>query len=331
VQLVGTLTNERDYADITGLIPSFSGELEFLRHRAIDSLVLYFSPATNSLQINPFAILLTATGMLLAALIIARTRGSWGAKDGNASIGTATLFVILAIQLGAFLIWVVAPYSHIRTFQANTKYLAGTNFQADRQTCKANWMYVLALRDGTDLQKDAALRVKQSLGFQAAGFLSSDDLMQEVELEDGARVEEDPNTMWTADSSIKISSPSDRDVKATALSRSLTVLPGTSYLLSGWTKQLNIYGTGKAVVSIYEDDGKFTNKRTSDIRSVDETSGWQPFWSTITTLPTTQRVIIKLSLWQTFGTVWISDVHFNRLDSQFNLPTNMLPVCDLKE
>ncbi len=331
VQVVGTLTNERDYFDITGLLPSFAGELEFLRYRALDSLVLYLTPGTATLQVNPFAILLAVAGTLLAALIVARLTSSWESKDGNSSIGTATLFAVLAIELGAFVIWVVAPYSRILTSQANTKYLAGNLFQVDRQTCKANRMYILALRGGTDFQKDAALRVKQGLGFQDTGFLSSTDLMQDVELEDGAQIEEDPNVTWTVDSSVKISTPWNRDFTATALSRSLPVRPNTIYMLSGWTKQLNVYGTGDAVVSIYEDDGTFTNKRTIDIRTVDETSGWQPFWGTITTLPTTQRVIIKLALWQTFGTIWISNVHFNQLDSQSILPPNILPICDLKE
>ncbi len=331
VQSIGVFTNSRDEYDITNVGPTLANQWEFLRHRALDSMFVYLSPAGFPVRINPFGVLLIVLLVLLGIWIALMFRRDALIAPGSLRHGLAALALILAVEAAGFTIWVVAPYSRVLASQANTKFVAANRFLSDRQVCKANRMYLLALNRETDFQKDAALRVNQALGFLDAGSLSPNDLMRDIESENGSQVEEGETITWTGDTTVKVSATLDTDTTVTAVSRSISVQPNTVYRLSGWTKLLNVYGTGYAAISIYEDDGSFAKSRTTDIASKYQTIGWQPFWGTITTKATTRRLIIRMGLWRTFGTIWIGDVHLNQLDSQPNTSPHTFPFCDLKE
>ncbi len=101
--------------------------------------------------------------------------------------------------------------------------------------------------------------------------------------------------------------------------------PNTAYELSGWMKTEDIYGAGYGVVTLYEDDGNWGSGRTTDLTSLDETHGWQPFGNGITTLATTKRVIIKASLWKSFGTVWVDGLVLRPAIPP--LPAGATPPC----
>lgn len=331
VQSIGVLTNSRNEYDITNVGPTLANQWEFLRHRALDSMLVYLSPTGFPVRINPFGVLLIVLLALLGIWIAQLFRRDALIAPSSRRYGFAALALVLAVEAAGFTVWVVSPYSRVVVSQANTKFVAANRFLSDGQVCKANHMYLLALSGETDFQRDAALRVNQALGFRQAGVLFPGDLMRDIEFEDGSRVEESEAVPWTGEGTVKVSAPLEKDTTATAVSRSIPVQPKTIYRLSGWVKLLNVYGTGFAAISIYEDEGNFSESRTTDIRTAYQTSGWQPFSGAITTKMTTRRLILRMGLWKTFGTVWIGDVHLNQLDSQPNTPPNTFPFCDLKE
>lgn len=331
VQGIGVFTNSRDESDITNIGPTLANQWEFLRYRALDSMLVYLSPTGFPVRINPFGVLLIVLAVLLGIWIALQFRHDSQSVHHSPRRGLAALAFVLALELAGFTVWVVAPYSRVLVSQANTKFVAANQFLADRQVCKANHMYLLALGGETDFQKDTALRVNRALGFQEAGALFPGDLMRDIEVEDGAQIEEGEVVPWTGEGTVKVSAPLENDTTVTAVSRSIIVQPHTIYRLSGWTKLLNVYGTGYAAISIFEDDGNFTGNRNTDIRGGYQSSGWQPFWGTITTKSTTRRLIIRMGLWKAFGTIWIGDVHLNQSSSESSMPYSTFPFCDLKE
>lgn len=331
IQIVGVSVDDRGFLDITGEGITPINAINFVQHGAIESLLVYLSPTNFPIEVNCFGLLLIALIIFFGIWLILQTGRDDKRQLSSFRHGFATLALALAITFAGFMFWVILPYSDTLSSQANTKYVAGNNFLKDGESCKANQMYLLALQGGTDFEKDATLRLNQALAVGDKNVLSADDLMEEIEVENGAQVEEDATVTLSGNGSIKISATVKRDVTVTTISRSLPVEPSSVYRLSGWTKLLNVYGSGYAVVTIYEDDGNWRKSRSTDIKTVDQTVGWQPFWGTITTLPTTRRLILKMGLWKTFGTVWIDDVRLEQLDPRATMALDPFPRCKSRE
>jgi hypothetical protein len=307
VQVVGAFGNDRDYLDITGQGPYFVGHLHFLLHGALDSLLIYLSPTGMPIQINPYGVVLILFAGVLGAWSIWFMRQSevvasstrWGWMLGVAVIG---------IELAAFVVWVVAPYSQVASARANTKYVAATTFLADGRTCEATKMFTLALDRNTTFSRQAVAWVEQLAPRATGTAISANDLMtDEDRIGDGVMSKDSENTI-SGDGAFKASTSTGQDVIERGLSYAISVEPNTRYELSGWIKTENIYGSGYGVVTVHEDNGAWNNARGTDMTSLSETRGWQPFHKTFTTLPTTRRLFVAAGLWKTFGTVWVDDV-----------------------
>ena len=122
-------------------------------------------------------------------------------------------------------------------------------------------------------------------------------------------------------------SPAGKDVSAATTSWPVGAKPNMEYELSGWIQGDALYGKGYGVVTLYEDDGDWGSRRSTDISFLDETSGWKLFRKRITTLPTTKRFFINLGLFQTYGTLWIDGIELVQVDSRAAQSPSLAPPC----
>lgn len=308
VQILGAFSSDREYLDITDKWTSIANQIDFLRFGALDSLMIYLSPEAFPFRINPFAVVLMIVAGMSSWLLVQMIQRD--AIVPASSRGIALAGIGVAVLLGGFIVWVVAPYPRVLIARGNTYYIAANNLSAGNRYCESGRMYLRALDIGTTYQREAITRYEELYPRERAGGLSADDLMAQIELSDGAIITRDQTTALTPEGALKISIAPTKDITATAISTPIAARANAVYEISGWIRTLGIYGSRYAAVTLYEDDGNWRNPRTMDIRTTDETHGWQAFRATLTTLPTTQRVFIKTSLWNTFGTVWVDDVRF---------------------
>lgn len=325
IQVVGALVSDRDYLDIVGAPSALMGQLDFLSHGVFDSLVVYLIPAGIPVRINPYAIVL---------IVIVVGLGIWLANWMRAqefSVPRARawrgLALVLGIELLAFGVWVVAPYSQVLTARADTKFVAANTFLADGRTCEATKLYGIALSRGTAQAAPAVARIEHVASRpQGIGF-SANDLLTDEERSGDAVLSRDAETSISDDGAFKASTAGQQDVIARGLSYSIPAKPNQMYQVSGWVKSENIYGTGYGVVTVFEDNGLWEKSRVTDMVNVDETSGWQFFRKTFTTLPTTRRFIIAAGLWKTFGTVWVDGVQLAETSASNPASPNLASVC----
>lgn len=324
VQVLGVFTSSRDHLDIIGYGPTILNQIIFLQHGALDSLLITLTP----LRINSFAVILLVTVVLLGVRIVAEiTSEVEFASHRRENVLISSLMAI--VEVFGFLTWVVAPYPRVLADRANTKYGAADRFLAEGNSCVANALYLKALNGGTDFPLQAAARVNASLGLNQGEEISADDLIASVEAESGTSAEFDAQVRLAGAGTIKISAPTERESTITILSQDQVVSPGRSYRVSGWARLLDVYGAGNMFVTIYEDDGSYRRTRATDISAKYQTAAWQPFWGTITTLPTTRRLILKIGLWKTFGTVWVGDVYLAPAEPSTDTADGVPPPCSL--
>lgn len=313
VQIVGVMSSDRDYLDTTGQGTFLAGQVDFLRHSAFESLLVHLPTAEGTLQINPLGFLLLATAGLLGLFLFWKRRMEGDPVRSWPAAGWALMSLVLVIQSAAFLAWVVAPYSAVLAAKADDKYLAGNAFLADGRICEAGAMYLMAMERGTRFQNETRVRLLELLPHAQGKAIPTDDLLDKVESSSDATVGKDERVSLKGVPSLRIHSTSGEDVKATATSQPVQVLPNTTYEFFGWMRTEKIYGTGYAAISLFEDDGNWKEGRDTDVRLMDETRGWQPFRKIVTTLPTTKRMFVKSSLWNSFGTVWFDGIELSQV------------------
>ncbi len=328
VQILGAFSDDREYLDITGKGIQLAGAIDFLRHGAIDSPVISLSPTGSPLQINSFGILLGAIVLGLGFAIAWRMRRSVDEHKSSSRLSWAFLTLILLIEFGGFVGWIVAPYAQVLAAKGNTRYVAASRFLADDRKCEATAMYLMALNWQTTYQQQAAERIEQLLPRAKGKLMAIDDPMHWIEAPEGTSIEDDPSVTITGDDSIRFSAPVGKDANVSISSGPIRVLPNTQYELSGWTKGEALYGTGYGVISIFEDNGNWEDGRTTDIQAMDETRGWQPFRGSITTLPTTRRLFVKAGLYKTYGTLWVDGVQLIQVDPNAPRAAVTLPPCE---
>jgi len=325
VSAIGALTSDRDYLDITGKGTTLLGQIDFLRHGVFDSLVLSLSPTGFPLQINPYGVVLLAVIVTLGAWIVVQLRSSDVPLPASPRHSVALLVFILAIEFAALITWIVAPYPQVLAAKGNTRFVAANNLLAEGRMCEARALYVMALDRGTTYQREAVAQLNDLVPHAPGIAISADDLVKHVEMPDNASVSVDERITVSGEGSFKASVPGEKDAIVIATSDPIPALPDTVYELAGWMKTENIYGAGYGVITLYEDDGNWGNGRTTDLASLDETHGWQPFRARLTTLATTKRVIVKASLWKTFGTVWVDGLVLGPAPA--SLPAGATPRC----
>jgi len=333
VSAIGALTSDRDYLDIMGGIGThLNGQIDFLRHGALDSLVLSLSPAGFPLQINSYGVVLLTVIVVLGAWIVAQLRSSDAPPPTSPGHGVALLVLVLAIEFAALITWIVAPYSQVLAAKGDTKFVSGNLFLADSRKCEATAMYLMAIERGTQYQRDALARLDELLPLARGTPVSADELMANVETERGALVSIDERASTesifniSGDGALRFSAALGQDASASATTDPMPALPNTTYEISGWMKTENVYGSNYGVVEFREDNGRWGMTRGTDLFALDETNGWRPFRKTITTLPTTQRIFLAAGLWKTYGTVWVDKLQIAQI-SPDNPPSAVPQTC----
>lgn len=321
VQLVAVSANPRDYLDITGTNITLAGQVDFLWHGFVDSLVLYLSPSGSSVSLNPFAILSLLIILLLAFLLARTVITGVPPKDARPLRPSPLAFIlhpsflilllVLLIELGAFVAWVVAPYPQVLAAQGDTRFAAADRFLADGRPREASALYVAALRYGTTRQSEAVAQVNALSSRSPGDSFTTDDLMFELRAPVQGAVVRDDKVTLSGQGALRIRLPAEE--AASAQTDFFAVAPNTTYEISGWIKTEGIYGSGYAILALYEDNGAWNKPRQTTVTLADETAGWQPFRKTVTTLPTSRRLYISAGLWQTFGTVWVDSIEFAQL------------------
>ncbi|MBI5033441.1 MAG: phospholipid carrier-dependent glycosyltransferase [Chloroflexi bacterium] len=324
IQIVGAFTSERDALNIVGGASTLARQLDFLAHGLIDSLVIYFSPTAPLVQVNPFGILLIGIILLLAVFIWAQ-----GFTPTKPSYPINAVFLILfsLVVLGGFVAWIVVPYSRILTAKGNVRLNAAQNYSGAGETCKAVVLYEMALDWGTTFQHEATTRISQFAPLAKGTQLQIEDYMSWTDITGTVKIENDPVEVIGASPSMRFSTLTDQNATAIVTSSPIQVNPKMQYELSGWLKSSSIYGTGYGVVTLIEDNGNWEDKRSTDIEIMDETHGWQLFRGTITTLPTTKRLFVKVGLFNTFGTLWVDGIRLIQVDPRVPYQADPMVPC----
>ncbi len=312
VQAIGALGNARDYLDITGNWITLAGQIDFFRHRAIDSLVVYLSPQGFPIQINPFGIVLAVIAVLLGAWIVWHLRHTQ-VEEASPRAGWLLAALVLLVEFAAFIAWVVAPYPQVLAAQANTKFVAANSFLADGRICEARAMYGIAIERGTTYQQQAVARLDQLAPLPRGTPIDASDLLAQQEKTGSGFIQVDGTTTITGNGSLMAGSANGDDVIARGHANPIPVLPNTTYEVSGWIKTVNVYGEGFGSVTVSEDDGTYRNIHDTDVAIRDETYGWTRFHKTLTTLPTTRRLFVAAGLWKSFGTVWVDGLQIAQI------------------
>jgi Dolichyl-phosphate-mannose-protein mannosyltransferase len=315
VQVVGAFGNARDYLDITGNWITLAGQLDFLRHGAIESLVLYLSPQGFPIQVNPFGVVLAVIAVLLGAWLFRQMRRADTANTGSWRVGLVVGALVLLVEFTAFIAWVVAPYPQVLAAQANTKFVAANAFLADGRTCEASALYRIAIERGTTYQQQAVARLDQLAPLPRGTPVDASALLTQQEKTGSGFLQVDGTTTITGNGSLMASSENGDDVIARGHADPVPVLPNTTYEVFGWIKTANVYGEGFGSVTVSEDDGAYRNIRDTDVAIQDETNGWTRFHKTLTTLPTTHRLFVAAGLWKSFGTVWVDGLQIAQITS----------------
>lgn len=325
IQLVGALVNDRDYLDATGTGSTFLGQIGFLTRGAIDSLVLYLSPDGFPVRINPFGPVLIAVILFLAWLIAMR----WQQGETTQSSWASGVFlaVVLLIESIGFVIWLVAPYSQVIAAKGDTRYVVANNLVASGKQCEAIAFYSKALELGTNHAPAAAEQIVRMNPPVLGKLIAITHPSFWIDSDGETMFEADSVETITGNGSLRFAALPETDASILVTSEPLPATPNTAFELSGWVKSLAIYGAGYGVVSIFEDNGDWGNGRTTDIKGIDETSGWQLFRKTITTLPTTKRLFVKMGLYKTYGTLWVDGIQLVQVDTNAPNPKPALPPC----
>jgi len=314
VQIIGVLVDDRQYADLSSNGIDLLGAARFLSNGVIDSLIIYLSPTNQWLQINPYAIVMVVFSVGLAVSILWMALQKRESRRLSFVWNMAIAVLVLSIQFIFFTIWIIAPYPQVRVAQANTNFVAGNLLLASRDMCKASQLYLMALEGSTDYENVAVTRVNELLPHAQGESIGFDTMTDQIERNGNATVQLDTVTALSEEGSIKITLDNQGSHSVSAVSSSIPIQGNQIYELSGWIKTQALAGEGSVAFVLYEDNGNWGKPRNTDIALVDAGAhDWIPFWKTITTLPTSKRIIVKAGFSGARGVVWFDRLQIARI------------------
>lgn len=308
VQVVGVLVDDREYLDIVGHGIDLADGIGFLRYGAIDPLLIQFSPVSRWIQINPFGVLLLATVAIFFGWIVWRLSEGGSKVTVNLRASWGVLVAVLLIQFIGMTLWVILPFSQVNVARADSKVVAGDLFLSDGKLCEAKAMYLRALDRETSFQVAVVERLAQLAPRASGTGFSADDLMRSLETSDETEIRRDDANSIVGDGALMIRAPLGQETSATALSDFVDVQSNGTYEISGWIKSKSVAVSGYGVITVYEDDGTWASHRSMDIWAVNGTHGWQLFAKRFMTLSTSKRLLVKVGLWKSAGTVWVDGI-----------------------
>lgn len=305
VQLIAAFANWRDYLDIMGAGITLAGQIDFLQHRVVDSLVLYVSP--RGVAVNPYGLVLLLAAAVSGGVLLVVLRRD-GVRPGSWAGGSMYLAAALMLELLALVFWVIAPYSQVLAAQGDDRFAAASSFLAAGRTCEAQAMFRLAIARETSYLPEALAELDRLAPPPSGTLIGAASLMSEQEKSGPVQLEEDGTVTISGEGSLKAAALAQVDVIARGHAQPVPVQRGSTYLVSGWIKTENVYGSGYASVTVVEDDGAFRHMQDTDIVNSSETHGWVYFAKTIKMLPTTHRLYVAAGLWKTFGAAWVDSL-----------------------
>ncbi len=313
VQTIATTTNAREYADVVGKRIDLLGGLDFLRHGGIDSVALFVSPQDGFLHVNTYGWLSLGLATLVGvALLTSVNNRSDVDKHESLWYGFAVLAIAIGIHAIGLVQWVAIPYNNVLSKKADTQYVAGNDFFSDSRFCEARMMYSEALAFGTVFPFEAMSRLEE-ISPRAQGIqVEIGDFASHLPEPEKAEVKEQLGPSDRA--SLDIVTLQDKEVNAEATTDFFELLPNTQYEFSGWLKVDGVYGSGNALIGLYEDDANWRKTRFSELVSGRGPRGLQLSRQIITTLPTTRRALVKLGFSQAYGKISVGGIHLTQLD-----------------
>lgn len=313
IQFVAGLVDEREYLDATGNGIQLVGGIDYLRHKAVDSMFIYLEPRIAGIQLNLYAwlvlsLVLLTGGWLVAKMLLDQQSDSSLRNDVILLIGGITmLMATLITQL-------ISVYPQILIAKGNTQYVAAESFFAGGRYCEAQYFYLNSLLWGTKFQQQVLTRLGDISPATPGNSLEIGELAPSDGAAGALEFSEDPESTIVGEYSMKVRALSHREVAGAAATEFVDVRPATEYEFSGWIKAEGIHGSGSGLASWYEDNGAWQNGRNIDVVSVTGSHGWQPFRQIITTLPKTHRALLRAGIWQANGTIWVDGLRVVEID-----------------
>ena len=325
VQIVAALTDDREVLETMGRGGDLAGVLDLLRHHSIDSLILGVAPDGNVLVSNLFGWGLLAFTALLGLGLFVRVARQVSMLYGSPGYNVTAFVILIGLLFGGLIYGVVDPYPRILQAKADAKYVAANSYFSENRFCEAQALYLKALYLGTSTVQASRTRLEQITPEARGTIIPVTDRMTEILNPDAASVERDPDETLFGDGALRIQAAPGKEINSEVDSQFIDAKPNTPYVLSGWQKTQGLYGSGGAIVGWYEDNGNWGHVRGQDIQNVIESRGWQPFRTTITTLPTTRRILIKVGLWHEYGTLWTDGLELVEIEA--GGPLQPPPLC----
>ena len=317
VQLFAVLSNDREQLDAFDRWIDIRYAFDLVSHGGIDSLMFSVSP-NGILMPNAYGwwslILITIFGI---ALFI-RWRTSNDAIQFDAQSSAVLSISTLGVQLVAVLAFVALPYADVFASKGNLKYIAGNNYFAENKLCQARSMYLEALSLGTDYapqamrQLDVIVPIAQGEDIPIADFTNPE-------------INSSALRIFPSEPMMKTEVPSNEEGNAETATDFFPVQPNVDYQIIGWVESENVYGSGSGLMGWYEDRGDWTKGRYTQFTSIRGTRGMQYIRETITTQPMTRRAMLKIGLWQSYGTLWAGGLRLVRV--QTPLTQQVKPPC----
>lgn len=322
VQAIAALTDDREFL---GVLPA-SGNLfvahDLFIHSALDSLVISLAAQPNRVIVNPWLWVSLALVVFAGVSIVAQFKRSDENKRMSPRAAWIISIILLLGQFGVFWISVLSDYPRVLQGKANSKYVAANNYFAEGRSVEAYNLYARALYQGTAYATESKARMEEIQPRAGGSEVELGNLGAHVMTQDIVQVTDDAAVSLSGVASLRISAPPGKAVSVEADSEFVPVVPSTQYEWSGWIKTEGMYGMGIAFVAWYEDNGKWQQSRAETIFGQSESRGWRQFHQMFTTLPTTKRILLRMGLWQTQGTLWVDDVHFVAISANTtNLPS----------
>ena len=179
-------------------------------------------------------------------------------------------------------------------------------------------MYLEALSLGTDYSAQAMRQLDTIVPMVQGEEIFIDDFLSQ-EIESSASVEL-PNSPM-----LRASLLSSQEGNAESATDFFAVQPNTQYQIAGWVRAENLFGSGNGLMGWYEDRGDWNKGRYTELTTVRGVRGMQYVRETITTQSTTKRAMLKIGLWQSYGTVWAGDLRVVRVQTPLTQPVK--PPC----
>jgi hypothetical protein len=317
VQIVAVLSNDREQLDTFDRWIDLRYAFDLVSHGGIDSLAFSIAPDGFVLP-TAFGVWSLVVILILGLALFVRWRMQNAPTQFDGRRSWILSIGLSAAQLVAVIALVAIPYADVFASKGNSKYTAGNRYLAEKKLCEARSMYLEALSLGTDYSTQAMRQLDTIVPMMQGEEISIVDYLSQ-EIESSAPVEL-PNMPM-----MKTSLFSSQEGNVESATDFFPVESNTQYQISGWVQAQDIYGSGAGLIGWYEDRGDWNKGRYTQFTTVRGARGMQYVREIITTQAMTKRAMLKIGLWQAYGTLWAGDLRVVRV--QLSQAQQVKPPC----